>query len=106
MSTQSTFYQARAAEERDKASGSTLDNVRDGHLRAAAAWDALAARSLKADRMRAEEELRKSEVRSADMAMPMMAQQELQGRDLPDVGRDFGLSFQTIRIRPLILSRD
>ena len=61
MSTQSTFYQARAAEERDKAEGSNLDNVRDGHLRAAAAWDALAARSLKADRMRAEEEVRKSE---------------------------------------------
>ena len=82
MSTQSTFYQARAAEERDKASGSSLDNVRDGHLRAAAAWDALASRSLKADRMRAEEELRKSEVRSAEMAAaempnPMMAQQEL-----------------------------
>ena len=67
LSTQSTFYQARAAEERDKATGSNLDNVRDGHLRAAAAWDALAARSLKADRMRAEEELRKSEVRSAEM---------------------------------------
>ena len=66
MSIQSTFYQTRATEERDKAAGSTLDNVRDGHLRAAAAWDALAARSLKADRMRAEEERRKSEVRSAD----------------------------------------
>ena len=68
MSIQSNFYQARAAEERDKALGSTLDNVRDGHLRAAAAWDALAARSMKADRMRAEEELRKSEVRQADEA--------------------------------------
>ncbi len=77
MSTQSTFYQARAAEERDKASGSNLDNVRDGHLRAAAAWDALAARSLKADRMRAEEELRKSEVRSAELPGPMMLQPEL-----------------------------
>ena len=77
MSTQSTFYQARAAEERDKAAGSTLDNVRDGHLRAAAAWDALAARSLKADRMRAEEELRKSEVRGAEMPNDMMAQPEL-----------------------------
>jgi len=82
VSTQSTFYQARAAEERDKASGSNLDNVRDGHLRAAAAWDALASRSLKADRMRAEEELRKSEVRNADMPSPdmpraMMAEQEL-----------------------------
>ena len=76
MSTQSTFYQARAAEERDKASGSNLDNVREGHLRAAAAWDALASRSLKADRMRAEEELRKSEVRSAEIS-PMLAQQEL-----------------------------
>ena len=77
MSTQSTFYQARASEEREKATGSNLDNVRDGHLRAAAAWDALAARSLKADRMRAEEELRKSEVRSADMSNDMMLQAEL-----------------------------
>ena len=76
LSTQSTFYQARAAEERDKATGSTLDNVRDGHLRAAAAWDALAARSLKADRMRAEEELRKSEVRSAELPPQLMVQQE------------------------------
>ena len=74
MSTQSTFYLARAAEERDKAEGSSLDNVRDGHLRAAAAWDALAARSLKADRMRAEEELRKSEVRAADLPNDMMLQ--------------------------------
>jgi hypothetical protein len=74
VSTQSTFYQARAAEERDKATGSNLDNVRDGHLRAAAAWDALAARSLKADRMRAEEELRKSEVRSAELSNDMILQ--------------------------------
>ena len=66
MSIQSNFYQTRATEERDKATESTLENVRNGHLRAAAAWDALAARSLKADRMRAEEERRKSEVRSAD----------------------------------------
>ena len=77
MSIQSNFYQARATEERDKATESTLENVRNGHLRAAAAWDALAARSLKADRMRAEEELRKSEVRSAEMPNVMMAQQEL-----------------------------
>ena len=66
MSIQSNFYQARATDERDKAAGSTLDNVREGHLRAAAAWDALAARSLKADRMRADEERRKTEVRSAE----------------------------------------
>ncbi len=68
MSIQSTFYQTRADEERVKAEGSTLANVRDGHLRAAAAWDALAARSMKADRMRAEEERRKSEIRLADEA--------------------------------------
>ena len=78
MSTQSTFYLARAAEERDKAAGSNLDNVRDGHLRAAAAWDALAGRSLKADRMRAEEELRKSEVRSAETPPEMQLQAEIQ----------------------------
>ncbi|HXH00502.1 MAG TPA: hypothetical protein VNI79_08865 [Sphingomicrobium sp.] len=66
MSIQSNFYQTRATEERDKATASTLHNVREGHLRAAAAWDALAARSLKADRMRVEEERRKSEVRAAD----------------------------------------
>ena len=68
MSIQSNFYQTRAEEERDTAEGSTLANVRDGHLRAAAAWDALAARSMKADRMRAEEERRKSEVRMAEEA--------------------------------------
>ena len=68
MSIQSNFYQTRAEEERTKAEGSTLANVRDGHLRAAAAWDALAARSMKADRMRAEEERRKSEVRMAEEA--------------------------------------
>jgi len=74
VSTQSTFYLARAAEERDKAEGSDLHNVRDGHLRAAAAWDALAARSLKADRMRAEEELRKSEARNAELPNEMTLQ--------------------------------
>ena len=74
MSIQSNFYQARATEERGKADGSNLANVRDGHLRAAAAWDALAARSMKADRMRAEEELRKSEVRSAEIPNEMVLQ--------------------------------
>ena len=77
MSTQSSFYLARAAEERDKATGSNLDNVRDGHLRAASAWDALANRSLKADRMRAEEELRRSEVRSADEPVELMVQTQV-----------------------------
>ena len=66
MSVQSTFYQTRADDERGKAAESSLANVRDGHLRAAAAWDALAKRSLKADRMRDQEEQRKSEIRAAE----------------------------------------
>jgi hypothetical protein len=68
MSQQSTFYLARAAEERAKSQASSLANVRDGHLRAAAAWDALAARSVKADRMREAEELRKAEIKAEEAA--------------------------------------
>lgn len=68
MSQQSTFYLARASEEREKAGASSLVNVRDGHLRAAAAWDALAARSVKADRMREAEEIRKAEIKAEEAA--------------------------------------
>ena len=72
MSQQSTFYLTRAAEERAKAAASTLANVREGHLRAAAAWDALASRSVKADRMREDEERRKAEVKAVEgMAIPL-----------------------------------
>lgn len=62
QSNQSSFYLNRADEERTKADAAQLANVRDGHLRAAAAWDLLAARSVKSDRLREEEERRKSEV--------------------------------------------
>ena len=62
QSNQSSFYLTRADEERTKADAASLANVRDGHLRAAAAWDMLAARSVKSDRLREEEERRKSEV--------------------------------------------
>ena len=62
QSNQSSFYLNRADEERTKADAAQLTNVRDGHLRAAAAWDLLAARSVKSDRLREEEERRKSEV--------------------------------------------
>lgn len=64
MSTQSDFYLNRAAAERELADASALNNVREGHLRAAAAWDLLASRSVKGDRMRAEEEKRKAAVRA------------------------------------------
>ena len=66
MSHQSEFYLARASEERVKANAASLANVRDGHLRAASAWDALASRSVKADRMREEEERRKAEVKAEE----------------------------------------
>jgi hypothetical protein len=38
-----------------------LANVRENHLRAAAAWDVLAARAVRGDRLREEEQRRKAE---------------------------------------------
>jgi hypothetical protein len=64
MSNQSDFYVARAEHERSAADRAELVNVRENHLRAAAAWDVLAARALKADRMRTAEEARKAEVKA------------------------------------------
>jgi hypothetical protein len=64
MSNQSEFYVARAEHERAAAEKAQLVNVRDNHLRAAAAWDVLAARALKADHMRAAEEARKAEIKA------------------------------------------
>jgi hypothetical protein len=53
MSTQHDFYLARAAEARADAEAASLDNVRDRSLRAAAAWEAMAARVQRGDTMRA-----------------------------------------------------
>ena len=64
MSNQSDFYVARAEHERPAADKAGLLNVRDNHLRAAAAWDVLASRALKADRMRTAEEERKAEIKA------------------------------------------
>ena len=61
MSQQTLFFEARAAEEQEKAQTSTLVNVRDGHLRAASVWMDLAARSSRSDRLREEEERRKAD---------------------------------------------
>jgi hypothetical protein len=47
------FYLARAAEARADADNAGLDNVRDRCLRAAAAWDAMAARAHRGDTFRA-----------------------------------------------------
>ena len=60
MSIQHDFYVARAAEARADAEAATLDNVRDRCLRAAAAWDAMAARAHRSDVFRAKQEAEKA----------------------------------------------
>lgn len=65
MSQQLDFYLARAAEARADADAATLDNVRDRCLRAAAAWDDMAARAARSERMRAEADAKKAEMAAA-----------------------------------------
>ncbi len=60
MSHQTDLYQAQADEARARADAATLQNVKDNQLRAAQAWDALAARSRKSDLLRAAEAMRKA----------------------------------------------
>ena len=71
MSAQHDFYIARANEARADASAATLDNVRDRCLRAAAAWDAMAARAGRSDNFRAKQEAEKAAV--ASVAIPVTA---------------------------------
>jgi hypothetical protein len=52
MSAQAEFYSARASEARTDAAAANLDNVRDRCLRAAEAWEAMAARAHRSDVMR------------------------------------------------------
>lgn len=61
MSAQTEFFMERAAQEAAKANGASLLNVRDGHLRAEAAWMQLAERSARGDELRAREAERKAE---------------------------------------------
>ena len=53
MSTQHEIYLERAAEARAVADAATLDNVRDRWLRSEASWTEMAARSERAEKMRA-----------------------------------------------------
>ena len=55
MSSQIDFYDARAAESRSAAEAATLDNVRDRCVRAAEAWEAMAARARRGDTFRAKQ---------------------------------------------------
>lgn len=50
---QHDFYAARAAEARAEAERATLTNVRDRCVRAAEAWEAMAARAQRSDTFRA-----------------------------------------------------
>jgi DNA-binding transcriptional regulator YdaS (Cro superfamily) len=68
MSSQLDFYLARAAEARADAEAATLANVRDRCLRAAAAWDAMAARAHRGDTMRARQEADKRALAEAAAA--------------------------------------
>jgi hypothetical protein len=60
MSTHYQFYRERASEARRDAGQTSLQNVRDRCLRAAAAWEQMAARVERTDRMRAEAEAKKA----------------------------------------------
>lgn len=45
MTTTAEFYRERANAALDEANGATLDNVREQKMRAAKAWDGMAARA-------------------------------------------------------------
>ena len=60
MSTHHEFYLERASEARRDAALTTLQNVRERCLRAAAAWEQMAARVERTGRMRAETEAKKA----------------------------------------------
>ena len=60
MSTHHEFYLERAAEARRDAAATPLQNVRDRCLRAAEAWEAMAARALRSDTNRARAEAEKA----------------------------------------------
>ena len=57
---QHDFYLTRAAEARADAEAATLANVRDRCLRAEAAWNEMAARAARTERMRARSEAEKA----------------------------------------------
>ena len=60
MSTHYQFYLDRAADARRDADAATLTNVRERCLRAAAAWEDMANRVARTERMRAETEAKKA----------------------------------------------
>ena len=68
MSAQLDFYRARAAEARADAEAASLENVRQRCLRAAAAWEDMADRAARTDRMRARQDAEKAAAAAAAAA--------------------------------------
>ena len=71
MSVQTDFYRARAEEARADAGAASLDNVRERCLRAAAAWDNMAERASRTQRMRARIDAEKAAARAALAALAL-----------------------------------
>ncbi|HEX9932289.1 MAG TPA: hypothetical protein VGB08_05555 [Allosphingosinicella sp.] len=69
MSAQLDFYRARAAEARADAEAASLENVRQRCLRAAAAWEDMADRAARTDRMRARQDAEKAAAAAAAAAI-------------------------------------
>lgn len=64
VSNQLQFYLERAQQARADAQAATLENVRDRCLRSAVAWDEMAARLERTERMRCKNESAKAPVTS------------------------------------------
>ncbi|GAA4822421.1 hypothetical protein GCM10023232_19870 [Sphingosinicella ginsenosidimutans] len=62
MATNEEFYRARAEEARAEAEAASLDNVRDRCMRSAIAWQVMADRAGRGERLRAEEQAKKAAV--------------------------------------------
>jgi glycosyltransferase A (GT-A) superfamily protein (DUF2064 family) len=73
MSVTREFYRTRAAEALRDAEAASLANVRDRCLRAAAAWEVMATRLARTERMRAETDARKA-AEAAEAAIPVAAE--------------------------------
>jgi len=68
MSAISQFYRTRAEAAHRDAAAATLDNVRERHLRAAAAWETMAERGERTESGRAELDAHKAAVRAETAA--------------------------------------
>ena len=71
MSLNHDFYCQRAVEARRAASDAKLDNFRDRHLGAAAAWDAMADRAARTHQARIDTEERKAAAKDLDSEPPV-----------------------------------